>query len=1186
MRSSVSYILSTNTTEPNMSHPDYEQISHDHAALLILVKHIGSQLKPKVFTKFYDRIVKLNEVKITDSSGQVRTIYLRYVKEYPVENNDWGDFQTHRRLLGLVSLGKYDSQTELNEVCRVHESLKVKYNATLYDSRSILFGPTKECESPVDVSSSSESSPIKQESNIEKFTTPSNFKTRALFYDETSPCVDLENQISEFINSLFWVLESKRLERSREKLERVSLLYAPFEKKDFVGLDMESRQNKKRCTGRMTKHLGDLCLQAGLVTESLQYYTNASEVLKSVNDWLWWGAAYEGLCAASALVLYPNLQRNEGFHRIGSLPEGSPKKTPSETVPGVTPSTTVIKKTLPNLLTADDISKKYREAIIHYSKYQNAGIVETEASFKAARIAVEQNHALQAASFLQNVVFINLALSEQEKIQRFETLANLYTQIGFNRKAAFCLRLAATRYVSPQNPNPNWNKCYSLMLQSLPGHKLILDPIEMLQADQGWPTLQIQILQDLIVAAKRASYSALATRHMTFLLQTMWPHLNPQEQKELAIQLQSLSVQCEGSPVPLVLESGIVVPPANLTDIPLCTSFILKDLKPYLRPRLIETEKEDTGPFLFTPIHFGSLDRNKDKTDSKMDFLWVENEACEIAVKLVNPLPFELKVSNMRLLTGGVVFESVPETIVLAPDMVTSLTLSGWARESGELEITGYSTHALGIKSNCRLKYISHIFPPYFKIDVIPSLPILQVSTSLPQSASFSNFHDDSIVISASLSLFHGESAQCTITLTNMSQIPVEMLEVTMSSILDSALQNEIFQVDQEEVNFMLPLMPEQSASFNVKIYASANFLAPNSAVSPSIPTDLNSGMFSSISTSLPGNSNFSRLNSSIRSSNSGQSSLAGGLTSLFQQPPTSSALEAQLKIRYSGGPGLESQHCRSSTVFFMVELIPSLHVTNWDVLPAEKSTQFYLVLDVANLTSQEMELEYAEAKHMLIEGQESCRVPVPVARCPLSKLSDFYGESDQSKNVADISKICSQHISEQVKLKWLLNATDSVGVALLKGITLNSRMLDIVRMSPLEWEVKINGDMFNTHEDLFCDAGDCMELHMSIANSLETSLKELTLSVQFYQDYNNGTLNYRMDTRLAISGASKKLLSILEPKDIASHRCNVVFFSPGLYKLDIQCYTPDSSNPVGTATLVSTGHVWRYTPPISIVVK
>lgn len=47
------------------------------------------------------------------------------------------------------------------------------------------------------------------------------------------------------------------------------------------------------------------------------------------------------------------------------------------------------------------------------------------------------------------------------------------------RKAAFCQRLAATRYVSSQNPTPNWNQCYNLMLQSFRGHKIMLDPTEM-----------------------------------------------------------------------------------------------------------------------------------------------------------------------------------------------------------------------------------------------------------------------------------------------------------------------------------------------------------------------------------------------------------------------------------------------------------------------------------------------------------------------------------------------------------------------------------------------------------------------------------------------------------------------------------------------------------------------------------
>lgn len=54
----------------------------------------------------------------------------------------------------------------------------------------------------------------------------------------------------------------------------------------------------------------------------------------------------------------------------------------------------------------------------------------------------------------------------------------------------------------------------------------------------GWPSLQIQLLQELVVAAKRMGHSALATRHMTFLLQTMWNHLSSTDQKELSLQLQ------------------------------------------------------------------------------------------------------------------------------------------------------------------------------------------------------------------------------------------------------------------------------------------------------------------------------------------------------------------------------------------------------------------------------------------------------------------------------------------------------------------------------------------------------------------------------------------------------------------------------------------------------------------------
>lgn len=95
--------------------------------------------------------------------------------------------------------GKCNSLAELNEVCRVHESLKVKYINFLYDSRSVILGVNDGPDTP-------------------SFPTPSNFKSRALFYASENEVESLESQISEFLSSLFWVLESKRHERCREKV--------------------------------------------------------------------------------------------------------------------------------------------------------------------------------------------------------------------------------------------------------------------------------------------------------------------------------------------------------------------------------------------------------------------------------------------------------------------------------------------------------------------------------------------------------------------------------------------------------------------------------------------------------------------------------------------------------------------------------------------------------------------------------------------------------------------------------------------------------------------------------------------------------------------------------------------------------------------------------------------------------
>lgn len=70
---------------------------------------LGEELSLKNFNRLFERICRINQLRIVDGTGVERCVQARYIKEYPVGNNDWGDFQTHRRLLGLITVCKYIS---------------------------------------------------------------------------------------------------------------------------------------------------------------------------------------------------------------------------------------------------------------------------------------------------------------------------------------------------------------------------------------------------------------------------------------------------------------------------------------------------------------------------------------------------------------------------------------------------------------------------------------------------------------------------------------------------------------------------------------------------------------------------------------------------------------------------------------------------------------------------------------------------------------------------------------------------------------------------------------------------------------------------------------------------------------------------------------------------------------------
>lgn len=89
---------------------------------------------------------------------------------------------------------------------------------------------------------------------------------------------------------------------------------------------------------------------------------------------------------------------------------------------------------------------------------------------------------------------------------------------------------------------------------------------------------------------------------------------------------------------------------------------------------------------------------------------------------------------------------------------------------------------------------------------------------------------------------------------------------------------------------------------------------------------------------------------SSVRSGGSSSLRVAECHSNSHVAPRTVAAL---LKLQYSGGPGYTAGYCRSTSVALTVEILPSVIITKWDVLPAETPSHCYLVLDILNATQQ-----------------------------------------------------------------------------------------------------------------------------------------------------------------------------------------------------------------------------------------
>ncbi|KAM9306216.1 trafficking protein particle complex subunit 9 isoform 2-T3 [Pholidichthys leucotaenia] len=1136
-----------------MSVPDYMQCAEDHQTVLVVVQPVGIVPEDQFF-KIYKRIASVSQVTIRDSQ---RLLYIRYRHHYLPENNEWGDFQTHRKVVGLIAITTCSSAKDWPQTAERFHGQKEVYASTLYDSRLLVFGLSGE---------------IAEQQ-----------RTDVAFYPSFEECSDVERRVEDFVESIFIVLESKRLDRATDKSgDKIPLLCVPFEKKDFVGLDTDSRHYKKRCQGRMRKHVGDLCLQAGMLQDALVHYHMAVELLRAVNDFLWLGAALEGLCSASVIFHYPGGTAGKTGGRKQSISQsvdaGKRHRPGALTANGISADTSTEIGRAKNCLSPEDIIEKYKEAISYYGKYKNAGVIELEACVKAVRVLAIQKRAREASDFLQNAVYINLGqLSEEEKIQRYSILSELYELISFHRKSAFFKRVAAMQCVAPTISEPGWRACYKLLLETLPGYSLTLDPKDFSKGThQGWAAIQMRLLHELVYASRRMGNPALSVRHLSFLLQTMLDFLSDQEKKEVTQSLENYTSKCPGGMEVIALPDGLKLPPVPFTKLPIVRSVKLLNLPVGLRPHkvkgLLGQNMSTASPFIYSPIIMHNRGEERCK---KIDFQWVQGDVCEVQLMVYNPMPYELRVENMGLLTSGVEFESLPAALSLpAESGLYPVTLVGVPRTAGSITINGYHTSVFGVTSDCLLEGLPNVKTSGSLVEVVPSLPRLQLTTSLPRSAHMTQpMSKEEICSTVSVQLFNGETQQMTITLENIGSEDIETLELASKIVsTKEKVFGEFLSWNLEEALTQLPLKSGQAVTVTVSIKVKLDFSGQENLLQ-----DLNDDGISV--TGLPISSPLRQV-LKPRAETKAVSSESGKME--YSHVKT---LEAVLNFKYSGGTGKVEGYYRELSLGVHVDIEPSVFFTRVSTLPATSTRQCHLLLDIFNPTEHELTVGAKNNQDLVLHASECQRMAIQVDKFDFENLPQpnqetvHFSNPKQLEEERQLAQGCQ--INSKLGIHWSIPSLRRRGEASVEGV-LNQLVLEHLQLAPLQWDVLVNGKPCDCDVVADCKVGDAVTLEVKLTNLSKNSVGPLALTVVPYQDFQNGVQNYDLEDAVTFIGSNTFYIDAVKPKESSVCEGALLFLYTGDFYLNIK-FQDDSAGrelPLSWFTLPSV-HIRALDAPL-----
>eukprot|EP00249_Psilotum_nudum_P021179 c28007_g1_i1 orf=213-3731(+) len=419
----------------------------------------------------------------------------------------------------------------------------------------------------------------------------------------------------------------------------------------------EVGKSKKRRLGRAQKTIGDYCLLAGSPVDANAHYSTAIELARLTGDVFWNAGALEG-CVCALVVDYMGV--NEQYIQ-------------------------------------DEVKFRYFEVLQLYRR-ATAIAFELESTLKLARFLSRKDLAREVVELLMGAVdgAKNLTDANDRLVLNVE-ISRIFASLGYKRKAAFFARQVAQLYLQQET---RWAAISALQVLALTAETYhvqskracvkgsgLLDSIGS-TSNGKWSTLQMDVLDDMLLSSVRAGDPLAAWSSAARLLRGHYPRVTPTGQANLAAALTAsadrlpLGTRCSDPALPFIRLHSFPDLPSQMEIV-----------KRTAERKEWWADSASSGPFIYTPF----AREGDSSNDNKLEIIWVVGEPVQLFVELANPCAVEVSVESIYLSVESGKFEAYPVSVTIQPNSSQTLLLSGVPLTVGPLSVRGCIVHCFGV---------------------------------------------------------------------------------------------------------------------------------------------------------------------------------------------------------------------------------------------------------------------------------------------------------------------------------------------------------------------------------------------------------------------------------------------------------------------------------------------------------